>query len=219
MLPLRKQGEILLNYYFENADWIYRILHVPTVRWIFNDLYTKLEHDQHPSYSHLALISTIFALSAFFCSPSSGLYLDRAAAVAHSRSLILFAQDVLAADNCLAKPSIETLQSLIMITQWLMPNIVAIATLRTLAATLMHTARSLSLHLIDSPANKKWRTQNQVDWAEVEVKRRIWWHITSTDWYVFDHIGEKKLLNDGTFKIDSSTGFFPLWAALKTAPT
>lgn len=105
MLPLRNQGEVLLNYYFENVDWIYRILHVPTVRRIFNDLYRKLEHDQHPGYSHLALISTIFALSSFFCSPSSGLYLDRAAAVAHSRSLILFAQDALAAANCLAKPS------------------------------------------------------------------------------------------------------------------
>jgi hypothetical protein len=168
---------------------------VPTVRHIFNDLYTKVEGGQHPGYNHLALISTIFALSAYFCSPSSGLYSDHEESLSHFRRLILFAQDALAGANCLAQPSIETLQSLIMITQWLMPNVCAISTLRTLAATLMHTARSLSLHLIDSPANKKWRTQNQVDWAEVEVKRRMWWHITSTDWYVSDHIWRKEVLS------------------------
>ncbi len=182
ILPSRYQGEALLNYYFEKIDWIYRILHVPTVKAIFNGLYAKLEANQQPPYNHLALISTIFASSAYFCSVSSGLYLDRDDAVGHCRRLILLAQDALTAADCLARPSIEMLQSLIIITQWLLPNIGAIATLRTLAGTLIHTARSLSLHLVDSPANKKWRTQNPVDWVNVEVKRRIWWHITSIDW-------------------------------------
>jgi hypothetical protein len=132
-------------------------------------------------------MSTIFASSAFFCSSSSKLFYDRDDAVAHSRRLSLLAQDALTAANCLSQPTIETLQSLIILTQWLMPNIGAIATLRTLSSTLMHTARSMGLHLTDSPENKRWRVQNQVDWIEVEVKRRIWWHITSTDWCVTSH--------------------------------
>jgi hypothetical protein len=80
------------------------------------------------------------------------------------------AQDALSAANCLASPSIETLQSLIFIAQHLMPNIGAIATLRTLAATVMHTARAVGLHKIDSPSSKKRREHIQVDWAELEVK-------------------------------------------------
>jgi hypothetical protein len=63
-----------------------------------------------------------------------------------------------------------------------MPNIGAIATLRTLVATVTHSARALGLHQIDSDANKKRRENVEVDWVEIEVKRRIWWHICSTDW-------------------------------------
>jgi hypothetical protein len=183
LLPPRKQEEALLTYYFESIDWVYRIVHVPTVKQIFHDLYTKFEHGQKLSYGRLALISTIFSCSAFSCSPPARLFFDRDDVVAHSPRLSLLAQDALTAANCLAQPTIETLQSLIILTQWLMPSIGAIATLRTLSSTLMHTARSMSLHLTDSPENKRWRAQNQVNWVEVEVKRRIWWHITSTDWY------------------------------------
>lgn len=96
--------------------------------------------------------------------------------------LPLSAQDALSAANCLANPTIETIQSLIFISQHLMPNIGAIATLRTLTATVTHTARTLGLHQTDSDTNKKRRENARVDWAELEVKRRIWWHICSTDW-------------------------------------
>jgi Fungal specific transcription factor domain len=170
--------------YFDHIDWIYRIIHVPTVRNIFNMLYMNLENGQRSPYGYVAFISTIFASSAFFCSSSCGLFLDRDTAVAHARRLSLLAQDALTAADCMAHPTIETLQSLVILTQWLMPNIGAIATLRTFSSTLMNTARSLGIHLTDSPDNKRWRAQNEVNWVEVEVKRRIWWHIASTDWYI-----------------------------------
>ena len=65
-----------------------------------------------------------------------------------------------------------------------MPNLGAIATLRTLQATVTQTARALGLHQIDSDANKKRRENKLVDWVELEVKRRLWWHVCSTDWCV-----------------------------------
>jgi hypothetical protein len=92
------------------------------------------------------------------------------------------AQEALSAANCLANPTIETLQSMIFISQLLMPNVGAIATLKTLSATITHTARAIGLHQVDSDANKTRRASSQVDWAELEVKRRLWWHICSTDW-------------------------------------
>jgi hypothetical protein len=74
ILPPRSQGETLLEYFFEEILWIYHIVHIPTVRKLHNKLYTDIENSKTPDYGHLALISTIFALSAYFASHTSGLF-------------------------------------------------------------------------------------------------------------------------------------------------
>lgn len=172
----------MIDYYFSHVNWIYQIVHEPTVRQRFDSLYTSLFYGTDIKHDHLALISTIFALSAYFSGPMSGLHFKHSEAMLYSRKYTLLAQEALSAANCLSMPTIEGLQSLILISQHMMPNIGAIATLRTLAATIMHTARAMSLHQIDSSKNKRLRESVPVDYADLEVKRRIWWHIASTDW-------------------------------------
>lgn len=183
MLPPRPRAQILFDYYLNSINWIYHIIHVPTVKEHFEEIYTGLEQGKQPKYDRLALISTLFALSAYFSAPSAKLFTDTSEAMVNCRRWTLLAQDALSAADCLSKPTIESLQSLILIAQHLMPNIGAVATLRTLSGTITHAARTLALHQVDSIANKKRREGTQVDWAEIEVKRRLWWHIVSTDWY------------------------------------
>lgn len=183
MLPSRAQGQTLLDYYVDHVNWIYQIIHVPSVQSILDTTYTKIEQNQVPEYSHVALIATIFTLSAYFSSPQSNLYIHHTEAKRLAYRWLSVAQEALAASNCLSVPTIEALQSLILISQHLMPNIGAIATLRTLASTSMYTARAMGLHKIDSPANKARRKNTEVDWVTIEVKRRIWWHLAASDWY------------------------------------
>ncbi|KAL2072058.1 hypothetical protein VTL71DRAFT_11401 [Oculimacula yallundae] len=182
LLPTRSQGEMLLEYYFDNINWIYHVIHMPTVRTRLDSVYTSIERGQNPDYAYLALIVTIFALSAYFSTATSGLYFKPSDSMIHSRRWTLLAQEALSAANCLAEPNIETLQSLILMSQHMMANIGAVATIRTLSATIMHTARTMSLHTLDTARNKKLRESTVVDFADLEVKRRLWWHIVSTDW-------------------------------------
>ncbi|KAG4435384.1 hypothetical protein IFR05_009127 [Cadophora sp. M221] len=182
LLPTRSQGEVILEYYLEHVNWIYHVIHAPTVRERFDSLYTNIETGLKPNYAHLALISTLFALGAYFSTTTSGLYFKPPESMIYSRRWTLLAQEALSVTNCLAEPSIETLQSLILISQHMMANIGAIAMLRTLSTTIMHTARAMSLHTLDSVRNKKLRENTTVDHVDLEVKRRIWWHIASTDW-------------------------------------
>ncbi|KAH7370091.1 hypothetical protein BKA65DRAFT_602631 [Rhexocercosporidium sp. MPI-PUGE-AT-0058] len=182
MLPTRAQGEIMFEYYLDNINWMYHVIHVPTVWKRFDSLYTSIETGQNPDHAHLALIVTLFALSAYFSTEASGLYFKHSESMIYSRRWTILAQEALSATNCLAEPSIETLQSLILISQHMMANIGAIATLRTLSATIMHTARTMSLHTLDTARNKRQRENSVVDYVDLEVKRRIWWHIVSTDW-------------------------------------
>ena len=85
LLPSRAQGTILLDYYFDHVNWIYHIIHKPTVRRLFDSLYTSIELGRIPDYGHLSLITTLFALSAYFCGPKSGLYFKSTEAMTHSR--------------------------------------------------------------------------------------------------------------------------------------
>lgn len=188
MLPTRAQGQTLLDYYVDHVNWIYQIIHVPSAQNIFDTMYTQIEQNQVPEYHHVALITTIFTLSAYFSSPQSNLYVHHTGAKRLAYRWLAIAQEALAASNCLSVPTIEALQSLILISQHIMPNIGAIATLRTLSTTSMHTARALGLHKIDSPANKARRRNTEVDWVTVEVKRRIWWHLAASDWYENFHL-------------------------------
>jgi hypothetical protein len=173
-----------MHYYFDEINWLYYIIHVPTVRKQFDELYMCLESNQLPNYGHLALISTIYAICAYFSSPSTDLCFKNAEGTSYCHRWTLLAQEALSAANCLSNPTLETLQSLLLISQHLIPNVGALASLKTFIATATHAARALSLHQTDSVSNKRQRENMEVDWAEVEVKRRIWWHITSTDWYV-----------------------------------
>jgi hypothetical protein len=181
-LPDRNRGLALIEYYFDEINWLYYIIHVPTVRKQFNDLYTSLESNQQPNYGHLALISAIYAISAYYSPPSSNFYFKHNEGILCCYQWATLAQEALSAANFLSEPTLETLQSLALITQHLIPNCGSLASLRTLIAIETHTARVLSLHQVDSDSNKHQRQNMEVDWAEVEVKRRIWWHITSTDW-------------------------------------
>jgi hypothetical protein len=185
ILPDRNRGLVLVEYYFEEINWLYYVIHVPTVRRQFDDLYNCLESNQLPNYGHLALISTLYAICAYYSSSSSEIFSKHTDALSCCHRWTLLAQEALSAANCLSNPTLVTLQSLLLITSHLVPNCGALASLRTLIATSTHVARALSLHQTDSVSNKLQRKNMEVDWVEVEVKRRIWWHITSTDWYVF----------------------------------
>ena len=150
----------------------------------FEDVYNCLESNQKPCYGHVALIATICGVVAYITpnfAPSS-IPLERPEAMACFISWISLAQEALGAANYRSTPTIETIQSLLLIYQHLLVNFSDLITFKTLLGMVLHMARSLSLHQVDSPRNKKLRNGVEVDWVGLEVKRRIWWHMASTDW-------------------------------------
>ncbi|PYI02608.1 hypothetical protein BO78DRAFT_432729 [Aspergillus sclerotiicarbonarius CBS 121057] len=43
----------------------------------------------------------------------------------------------------------------------------------------------MRIHCLDSPKAREKRRINGCDGVEIEVQRRIWWHMVSSDWYEF----------------------------------
>jgi len=173
LLPSRIQAVFLFDFYIEKIIPLCPLVHIPTVRSMLDAVYTQLENNQQPRPDHIALLSTIFALSAYFTRPLSRFHFNGIEAKNFSYQWIFVAQRALIAANYIDEPTVETLQSVILIAQHILPNIGAMATSKTLMASALLGAQHLSLHRLDSPANKKLRESTPVDWVDLEVKRRI----------------------------------------------
>ncbi|TGO36033.1 hypothetical protein BHYA_0137g00140 [Botrytis hyacinthi] len=172
-LPSRKHARVLFDYFVDNIVWIYHIIHVPTLESHLNRLYDDLDQNLQPRNEHVALLSTVFALS---------LYFQGTEPLSETHRWTLLAQKALCAANYVGKPTMESIQAVLLIAQHLLPNIGGIATFRVLFTTAMHSARSLGFDHLDSAQSKKRRVGKELNYVELETKRRIWWHIVSTDW-------------------------------------
>lgn len=56
------------------------------------------------------------------------------------------------------------------------------ARLRSGLTTGIALARGLGLHRIDHPADRRHIPPHKQNNLELEVMRRVWWHVTATDW-------------------------------------
>jgi hypothetical protein len=135
ILPSREQARPLVQYFIQKVNWIYHLVHVPTLERNFTTLYDDIEGKQQPRYEVLALMSTVFALSTYFQDLQS---------LAISRRWTLLAQSALCAANYVTEPTLETIQCVLLIAQHLLPNVGGIAIFRVLFSTALHSARSLA---------------------------------------------------------------------------
>ncbi|CAD6446006.1 66310165-71bb-4297-b1b6-a86131eefc64 [Sclerotinia trifoliorum] len=165
LLPSRKYARVLVKYFVENVIWIYHIIHIPTLESHLDRLYDDLEQNKQPQYGHLALLSAVFALSVYF---------QGVEPLSTTRRLTLLAQKAMCAANYIGKPTIESIQAVLLIAQHLLPSIGGIATFRVLFTIAMHSARSLGFDQLDSAQSKKRRDGKQLNYVELEIKRRIW---------------------------------------------
>lgn len=177
-LPSKATAELLFNHYAKNLNWVYHIIHVPTTRQQLFGIYASLEARQKPSSSHLALVATILAVAVYFRSTLLGTAALREQEKGSCTRWSFLAQRALSEANHLTSPSLESLQTTIIMTQFL-PNY---GQNTSFTATHVHTAHMLQLHRVDSIRNRRLREETGYDAVELEVKRRIWWYIAGTDW-------------------------------------
>ena len=181
-LPAWKDALTLFEHYVTNVNWIYHIIHVPSVRRQMETMYVNIEAAVQPNTAHLALIYAILSLSAYFGSSSSAIPFAGIEGKIWSRRWSSFTIHALADDRKSYPVGIETLQTVILLSTFLLPNMGASALNMTFVGMTVSSARMLGLHQIDSNISRKDREKNGYNVVDLEVRRRIWWYITSSDW-------------------------------------
>ena len=174
--------------YQKHIEYLHHVTYSASVRRSLDEFYTTLECGETPSTAVAALLMSIFASVAAFQFAVShkmdllGIPAEEARLVSLKWTKATF--DCLDNSRRAGWPTLEDLQANVTIF-FLMYNLEGFSTRSRMGtAHALSIAKDLSLHKIDSPGAKKERESEHVNYVELEIKRRVWWHMAATDWCV-----------------------------------
>lgn len=184
LLPPRHEANTLVDHYFKYIDNFQHVVYIPAVRFLMDTLYTRLDQGLPIlNASHVALLLSIFASSAALCTDYAGTAtLSHPPSVSTKASLVWAnaALELLVFSRRTEPGTLEDLQAIILMVFFLYHIEGSSTRLRGLFIGAISLGRDLSLHKIDTPAH----SPKQTDPIDTEIRRRLWWHIASTDWYL-----------------------------------
>ena len=172
--------------YAELLDPVQHLLHIPTVRNSIKQLYRQIQLGERiePNQTVL-LLTTTTSISAYWglSEHDSSIFATMQTAVNVAVFWLRMALDVLEHVRRTASPSLETVQaSIIMI--FLIYHIEGFSPkVRSMMYATLAAAKDLGLHRTDD-ASFISHSDEPMDVVDKEIRRRVWWHLASTDWFV-----------------------------------
>ena len=186
--PVYRTAALLFQSYESNVDHLCHILHIPTVWSLIKTFYIRLNERESILPDQAALLLSIFALAAYFYQPlhHSEVATTKQDAIRLSKILSKGALDVLDYTRRNTSGTLEDVQASIFMS-FVAYHLDGFSTRgRLLTTAAISIARELRLHRLDAE-NESIDAENGTNvriLVEREIKRRVFWHIASTDWYV-----------------------------------
>ncbi|ETN38726.1 uncharacterized protein HMPREF1541_06764 [Cyphellophora europaea CBS 101466] len=188
ILPTRSEALSLLAVYEEHIEFLHHVTYTPRTYRILNQVYDVVERGDIPPPGLVSLLTSIFASSVAFQyaigSRKDLLGISRPDA---RKAIVLWSKatfDCLDTSTRLGSYGLEDLQAFITIF-FLMYNLEgANSRTRTGMSLSLGIARDLGLHRLDHPTFRRHHPLEVADKIDLEIKRRIWWHLSVTDWYL-----------------------------------
>ncbi|KAL4964025.1 Zn(II)2Cys6 transcription factor [Aspergillus stella-maris] len=182
-LPPLPEARELFDHFSVTMHPTMGILHISSTKHLLEETYRNLFEGITDDKSAVALLFTIFAGSALSATPT---LLEKLKAT----------QDEASAGGKtylnIARSAVESLRSATVSTTGL-SAIIVLANLITnesghgldghlLRSQCYWMARSMEVHLLDTPKRQEERRVKGCNTIEFEVQRRIWWNLIATDW-------------------------------------
>ncbi|KAL3429225.1 hypothetical protein BDV09DRAFT_190317 [Aspergillus tetrazonus] len=178
--PTCEDAEMLLDYFTKTIDASYRMLHIPTTWQSLRDFYTDLKNGRLPSVTQNDFHFETAALQG---------YLQKVLAERWVK------QAVILLTTPPVPPSVQALQTCMNLAH-LCTQIEGLSgSFGILSVTGLQMARSMNIHRLDSAPYREQRREHGADMVDLEVKRRIWWHMVASNWLLSYVPGP----NEGTY--------------------
>ncbi|KAL1965468.1 hypothetical protein VTN77DRAFT_5724 [Rasamsonia byssochlamydoides] len=183
-LPRESETLLLFKYYLDYVDYIYHVVIPSRVQAQINNIYHCVHNHLPVDLNHLALLFSILAAASYFrhqgsgSSPESSDYAE-----VRCREFTSLVGAALIQSNYMAYPTIEGLQATIIISHCV-PNTNPDSSISSffVHGTMVSQAKHLGLHCTDSLRYEEHRRANGFDPVDVEMRRRLWWHLVGYDW-------------------------------------
>ncbi|KAI1841778.1 hypothetical protein JX266_012045 [Neoarthrinium moseri] len=184
--PPFRSASLLFDNYETNVDHVCRILHNPTVQSRMQTFHLSISQQEPVAPAEAALFLSILALSSFFYppSPSSETSITERDAVGLSRYWSTCALEVLhQSQQRTLSWTLEHVQTHILLSFVTYHLDGFSARGRYMSTAAISGARELRLHRLDTEAGSIDESRlSPRDMIDREVKRRVVWHLTATDW-------------------------------------
>lgn len=164
------------------------IIHVPTVQRAIENLYDKLQVGQKVGANETVLLLSILASISSYWSPSdlpsSEVIFDSVQdALRIANHWLKTTLDVFEHVKRAATSSLGTVQAYLLMIFLIYHMEGFSPKSRALLSAALSTAKDLALHRTDSSRNAVLNP-SKADIVDIEMRRRVWWHLSCTDWFV-----------------------------------
>lgn len=186
MLPTRHEARTFLAVYQEHIEYLHHVTYGPRSLAVLIDVYDKLKAGDSPNPGYVALLTSIFA-STTALQMAIGARKDLLGIPSHhvKQACYNWAKatfDCLDTSTRLGSYGLEDLQAIVTVF-FLMYSIEGFSSRsRTGIGLAIFIAKDLGLHRLDCPPTTLHRALRPGQKVDLEVKRRVWWHLTATDW-------------------------------------
>jgi hypothetical protein len=179
---------LLFQSYESNVNHLCHILHIPTARSLIKSVYLQVNLNKPVLPGEAALLLSIFAIAAYFYQPfeNSEVATTKQIAIELSKTFIREALDVLDYSRRNTSGTLEDVQAYILMSLVTYHLDGFSARGRLLSASAASIARDLRLHQLDNDSDLSTTRSKRSARVLIdhEVKRRVFWYLTSTDWCV-----------------------------------
>lgn len=178
-LPPKSEGTWMLDHYAKHVESLHHVVHIPSVQALMEDLYNQLPLGFNVKPSHVALVLSIFASTTYMLSSQTTVehFVNQQDATRYAFTCTKAALSVLEHSSRSTPGSIEDIQAAIILSFVVFNFEGFTSRFRFLSSRALTMARDISLHRIDAGAH---RSQERP--LDLEMKRRVWYHLVSTDW-------------------------------------
>ena len=184
-IPTYSAASLLLQNYEANIDYMCPIIHNPTTRSLMKTFYVRVSQSEPVPLGQAAIFLSMFSLSTFFYQPfhNSEVVTTERGVFQLSKYWSKRALDLLDKSQRNGSGTVEDIQAYIMLSYVAMHLDGISARGRHLITSALSLARDLRLHRLDvySSYPSTGHTGSH-ELINLEMKRRIIWHIISMDW-------------------------------------
>ncbi|KAB8275142.1 hypothetical protein BDV30DRAFT_225208 [Aspergillus minisclerotigenes] len=181
LLPDIHLARLLFEHYVQTADCLHREIHVPSTRALLEATYNELSGSITGLDETITFFLSIFASSAFYvCHSHSHSISDQLkdASKWHNtwKEAVILA---LLQPDTIRSSSLVSLQTILIMTYLIWDTEGQSSMFHTLRGIAHTKAIQMKIHRLDAH-----HPTEDDDVIVTELKRRLWWHLASTDWLV-----------------------------------